>query len=261
MALGCYVNDTRVERLFEILYEDPDLLVVNKPADLVCHPTKGDVHSSLISRVRLHVGEKFPAHLVNRLDRETSGVVVVAKHPEVARQLAKLWEGRAVEKTYWAIVRGHVREESGLIEAPLGKDERSEVAIKDCVRPDGQSAQTEFEVARRFTRAAGDFTWLRLRLLTGRKHQLRIHLQHFGHPIVGEKLYGGDEQLYLDLVNGRLTEEQRRQLLLPCAALHARELRFHWARKDWHFIAEPERWFMEFLDGETAVPGCGGGLT
>ena len=243
-----------MERLFEILYEDLDLLAVNKPADLVCHPTKGDVYSSLISRVRLHVGEKFPSHLVNRLDRETSGVVLVAKHPEVAKQLAKLWERRAVRKTYWAIVHGHVREERGLIDAPLGVDERSEVAIKSCVRPDGQPAQTEFEVLRRFVRAGGEFTWLRLHLLTGRKHQIRIHLQHFGHAIVGEKLYGEDEQFYLDLVHGRLTLEQRLRLILPCAALHARELQFHWAQRDWQFTAEPERWFAEFLgEGETAV--------
>ncbi len=251
-----------MERLFEILYEDPDLLVVNKPADLVCHPTKGDVYSSLISRARLHVGEKFPVHMVNRLDRETSGVVVVAKHPEVAKRLAKIWEQRTVRKTYWAIVHGHVREDRGLIDAPLGVDEQSEVAIKSCVRPDGQSSQTEFEVLRRFTRAEGDFTWLRLNLFTGRKHQIRIHLQHVGHAIVGEKLYGADEQFYLDLVHGRLTDEQRRRLILPCAALHARELHFHWALKDWQFTAEPEPWFTEFLNaGETVVPSHASGLT
>ncbi len=251
-----------MERLFEILYEDPDLLVVNKPADLVCHPTKGDIYSSLISRVRLHVDKKFSVHMVNRLDRETSGVVLVAKHPEVAKQLAKIWEQRTVRKTYWAIVHGHVREDRGLIDAPLGVDEQSEVAIKSCVRPDGQSAQTEFEVLRRFTRAEGDFTWLRLNLFTGRKHQIRIHLQHVGHAIVGEKLYGEDEQFYLDLVHGRLTDEQRRRLILPCAALHARELHFHWAGKGWQFTAEPERWFTEFLDSrETTVPASAGGLS
>src|SRR3954451_4828244 len=98
-----------MENLFQIVYEDSNLLVISKPAGLVCHPTKGDVYSSLISRVRLHLGAESQAHLVNRLDRETSGVVVVAKTDDVARSLRKIWEGRLVAKEYLAIVHGRVK--------------------------------------------------------------------------------------------------------------------------------------------------------
>jgi 23S rRNA pseudouridine1911/1915/1917 synthase len=107
----------RVTDLFEILHEDDDLLVINKPAGLVCHPTKGDELSSLAGRLRLYRGAEQSVHLINRLDRETSGVVCVGKTDEVARELRKLWESREVEKQYWAIVYGHVTESEGTIDA------------------------------------------------------------------------------------------------------------------------------------------------
>src|SRR6476646_7409998 len=104
-----------MERLFEVIHEDAELLVINKPAGLVCHPTKTDEYSSLISRVRLHLGKEARPHLVNRLDRETSGVTVVAKLDDTARELRKIWESRQVEKDYLALVHGHVRETTGVI--------------------------------------------------------------------------------------------------------------------------------------------------
>jgi len=308
----------RLENLLDILYEDAGLLVINKPAGLVCHPTKGDEFSSLISRARLyldgapasgpalaaaqHLGAPKPSvggstvpspHLVNRLDRETSGIVIVAKNSEIAGELGKIWEARAVEKEYLAIVHGHVRDDHGLIDAPLGKDERSIVAVKDCVRPDGAPSQTEFRVEQRFARyivpcdggnrqdekrqcdggkfslsarpAGGEgrgevglpstfdarlstqFSFLRLIPRTGRKHQIRIHLAHLGHPIVGDKLYGGDEDLYLALVENRLTPEQLARLILPHQALHACAVRFHWRGQPVEFSCAPEPWFAEFI--------------
>ena len=239
-------------QFFQILSESADLLVLNKPAGLVCHPTKGDEFSSLISRVRLYLGPDATPHLVNRLDRETSGVILVAKRTEAAGELGRIWETRAVEKEYSAIVHGHVAEERGVIDAPLGKDEASKVAIKDCVRPDGVPAQTEFFVEQRFTRIPtvngqpSTFSLVRLLPRTGRKHQIRIHLAHLGHPIVGDKIYGGDEDLYLALVEDRLTDEQRARLILPHHALHASAVRFTWRGRPVEFCCEPEPWFVEF---------------
>jgi 23S rRNA pseudouridine1911/1915/1917 synthase len=239
-----------LEKLFTIVHEDDEFLVINKPAGLVCHPTKTDEYSSLISRVRLYLGKDKPAHLVNRLDRETSGITLVAKCDDAAREVRRLWENRLVEKEYVALVHGHVRDDRGLIDAPLGKDETSQVAVKDCVRADGLPSQTEFFVEKRFTRAEGDFTLLRVRLLTGRKHQIRIHLAHVGHSIVGDKLYGGDEDAYLALVENRLSEEQRRKLIFENQALHARLVKFAWRSQVIEFRCEPEAWFDAFVNGK-----------
>jgi 23S rRNA pseudouridine1911/1915/1917 synthase len=236
--------------LLNIVHEDPDLLVVNKPADLVCHPTKQGPLSSLISRARLHCGGEIQPQLVNRLDRETSGLVLLAKNEETARELRRLFESRAVSKTYLAIVHGHLAEEQVIIDAPLGPDERSAVAIKSTVRPDGQPAQTAAQVLRRFSRPEGNFTLLSVQPLTGRKHQIRIHLAHLGHPVVGDKIYGGDERLYLDFVESRLDDAQRARLLLPSQALHAARLRFAWRNSAVAFTASPGQDFINFLASE-----------
>ena len=235
-----------VNDLFEVVHEDSDLLVVNKPAGLVCHPTKTDERSSLIGRVRLHLGHA-EGRLVNRLDRETSGLVLIAKSSLVAGELGKLIESSAVEKEYAAIVHGSVAREEFTIDAPLGKDEQSAVAIKDCVRPDGAAARTQVRGEKSFARNGGEFSLLRVRPLNGRKHQIRIHLAHVGHPIVGDKIYGADEQIYLRLVRGELTDEDRARLLLTNHALHAGRLRFVWRGREWDLRAEPEKEFSDFI--------------
>jgi len=235
-----------VNSLFEVIYEDTDLLVVNKPAGLVCHPTKTDERSSLIGRVRLHLGDA-EGRLVNRLDRETSGLVLIAKSNAVAGELGKLIEGGAVQKEYSAVVHGFVGRDEFTIDAPLGKDAASAVAIKDCVRPDGAAAQTKVRVVQQFLHDSQEFSLLSVHPLSGRKHQIRIHLAHVGHPIVGDKIYGADEQIYLRLVRGELTDADREKLLLTNHALHAARLNFRWRERDWEFCAVPSEEFAEFV--------------
>lgn len=236
-----------MERLFEIVSEDDDLLVINKQADLVCHPTKTDAYSSLIGRIQLYLGEGARPQLINRLDRETSGIVIIGKKAEAALALRRLWESGSVEKRYLAIVQGSPKEPEGMIEACLGRDERSKVAIKDCVRPDGVAARTGYKLLQAFSRDGREYSLLDIHPRNGRKHQIRIHLAHLGHPIVGDKLYGEDEDLYLALVEKRLTDADRARLILPNQALHAASVRFPWRGGTTVFAAEPEAWFKNFV--------------
>jgi 23S rRNA pseudouridine1911/1915/1917 synthase len=263
---GTLDPDDIVVKLFDVIHEDAEFLVINKPAGLVCHPTKTDEYSSLISRVRLYFGPEVHPQLINRLDRETSGITVIAKNEDVARRLRRLWEARQVHKEYLAIVHGRVTEYHRTIVEPLGKDEQSVVGIKECVRSDGALATTEVWLQQVFKRDCAEltscdaevitngvkipgkdfFSLLKVVPQTGRKHQIRVHLAHIGHPIVGDKLYGGDEELYLAFVLNRLTSEQWSRLLLPNHALHATEVRFNWADGERVFRAEPEPWFKAF---------------
>jgi 23S rRNA pseudouridine1911/1915/1917 synthase len=235
-----------VRHLFDVISEDDEFLVINKPAGLVCHPTKGDVYSSLISRARLYLGTESEPHMINRLDRETSGIVIVAKTAEANSALRKLWESRAVRKEYLAIVHGELRGVH-VIDAPIGPDEKSAVSIKDCVRPDGAASRTKVFGIKTFVRDGRIFSLVRVVLFTGRKHQIRIHLSHIGHPIVGDKLYGGDENLYLAFVKRELSVEQKARLITENQCLHAGLVTFDWFGEMRTYAAGAESWFAEFV--------------
>jgi 23S rRNA pseudouridine1911/1915/1917 synthase len=234
-----------MDRLLGILHEDDELLVVNKPPGLVCHPTKAGERSSLIGRVRLHLAHA-EGRLVNRLDRETSGIVILAKRAEIAGELGRLFVTGAVRKAYLAIVHGHMSREPIVIRAPIGNDDRSPVAIKGCVRADGAPAETTAVWLRTVSHESEAFSLVEVNPRTGRKHQIRIHLAHIGHPVVGDKLYGSDERCYLRLVEDVLTPEDWRALHLKHHALHAARVALTWRGIDWDWQAPEPAEFRAF---------------
>jgi len=225
----------------EIVALEADFLVVAKPPNLLSHPTRPDGARTLLGWLQ----EKFPGEfvaLVNRLDRETSGTVLVARTPEAASRLGSMTMRREIQKEYLALVAGRVKEEHGVIDVPLGRlgiSESNPIWLRQgVILPDdaegrrGAAARTEFwRVA-----ASDEATLLRLRAHTGRLHQLRVHLAHIGHPVMGDKIYGPDPELYLKFIESGWTEEHQRRLLLPRHALHASRLSFRWGGEEREFV-------------------------
>ncbi len=178
----------------EILFEDEAIIVVNKAAGMLVHPTKGVRNGTLLNALAFHLNHTKPpesedfvrAGLVHRLDRKTSGLLVVAKTQRAHSVLSRHFQRRMVEKKYYAAVAGIVGDESGTIRAPIGKNEAERFwHISDAGKP----AESEFRVIER----RGDSTLLEMKPITGRTNQLRLHCQHIGHPIIGDDLYGGRE--------------------------------------------------------------------
>jgi len=203
-----------------ILHEDEHLLVINKPGDVVCHPSKAGPWSSLVGAVREHTG--LPTvHLIFRLDRETSGVVVFAKDPRTASRLQRAMQDRRVAKSYLVVLTGDLLDPV-TVDQPLGDDVSSQVFIKTCVCPGGKPAVTRFEPVAR----GGGFTLARAVPETGRKHQIRAHARWLGFPVVGDKIYGPDDRLYLEFIDHGWTPAVAERLLLPRQALHCAEIDF-----------------------------------
>ena len=255
-----------VDRDFRIIDETDDYIVVDKPAFLLTHPTKPDQRTTLWKELRellaFEIANGGQVSIVNRLDRETSGLVLVAKTSAAARRFGLLMQEHRLRKEYLAIVSGWPEWETKIVDAPMdrqGKHQPSAIWLKQMIHPDGAPAQTEFRVEQRFTRSTsiaspaasrlplagqgedGDegrikfpkqncafsenkFALVRAIPKTGRTHQIRVHLASLGYPVVGDKIYGPNEQLYLEFIETGWTPKLERELLLPRHALQSSKL-------------------------------------
>ena len=174
----------------EILFEDKDIIVINKPAGLVVHPGAGHRQHTLVNALLGHcatlsgIGGKERPGIVHRLDKETSGCLVVAKNDKAHRELSRQFAERTIEKIYLAVVAGRLRKKTGVIEATIGRHHihRQRMSVAS---PRGRPAKTEYRVV-----CSGNQTSLvECRLYSGRTHQIRVHLHHLGHPVLGDKVY------------------------------------------------------------------------
>ena len=251
---------------FKIIDETGDYIVIDKPPFLLSHPTKPTTQPTLWKELRellaFEIAGGGQVSIVNRLDRETSGLVLVAKTAAAAREFGLLMQQQKVHKEYLAIVWGWPEWEHYVVDTPLDrqrKHQESVIWLKQMIHQGGAPAQTEFRVERRFAkrsvasssaasrlslpgqeederedrkkfhanqsaRAEEKFSLVRAIPLTGRTHQIRVHLASVGHPVVGDKIYGPDEQLYLRFIETGWTPELEQRLLVPRHALHSAKL-------------------------------------
>jgi len=280
---------------FNIVDETDEYVVVDKPPFLLIHPTKPNGAPTLWKELRellaFEIASGGQVSIVNRLDRETSGLVLVAKTSAAARRFGLLMQRQQVKKEYLAIVWGWPEWERYFVDAPMdrqGKHQESAIWLKQMIHPSGAPAQTEFLVERRFVRSMvtpsplasrlplgapssrdpgpedegegrrkvhgknsphGEEKFAVIRAIprTGRTHQIRVHLSAFGHPIVGDKIYGPDEQLYLRFIDAGWTPELEQRLLLPRHALHSAKLAIE-GEREWSSPLPPD--LAEFCSGD-----------
>jgi 23S rRNA pseudouridine1911/1915/1917 synthase len=249
---------------FQVLGESDDWIVVDKPAPLIVHPANGKVEPNLLGGVEILLSFEMEngaaLSIITRLDRETSGVVLIAKHRDAARELCRIFERREAEKEYRAIVHGWPREDAWRCDAPIcraGEVEASDIWLRQTVHPSGRGCVTRFEVERRFEREEGRFSLVRCFPESGRMHQIRVHLAHAGHPIVGDKIYSGDGSEYLEWTRTGWTQALAKRLLLPRHALHAARLAIPWEGSEVAWRAPLAEDLRVFADGGV-VSGGGG---
>ena len=216
-----------------IIAESDDWIVVDKPPHIEVHPSKPNGRFTLWDGMRellaYEIANGGQVSIINRLDRETSGLTLIAKHRDAARALHIEMQERAFEKEYLALAWGWPRDAEFTVDAPIlrqGSRGPSIIYLKQAVHPEGASALTAFRVERRFVDRTGDrFSLIRALPHTGRMHQIRVHLAHAGHPVVGDKIYGPDEACYLEFIDTGWTPALASRLLLPRHALHSTAMR------------------------------------
>ncbi|MCS4487798.1 RluA family pseudouridine synthase [Streptococcus sciuri] len=174
----------------DIIYEDKDVAVVNKPQGMVVHPSVGHTSGTLVNALLYHIKDLSTINgvvrpgIVHRIDKDTSGLLMVAKNDKAHQSLAKELKKKKSLRQYVAIVHGNLQNNCGVIEAPIGRSDKDRK--KQAVTAKGKPALTRFQVLERF----GNYTFLKLTLETGRTHQIRVHMAYIGHPIAGDPVYG-----------------------------------------------------------------------
>lgn len=201
----------------DIVYEDDDLLVVNKPQGMVVHPAAGNHSGTLVNALMAHCGERLSGingeirpGILHRIDKDTSGLLLVAKNDAAHLGLSEQIKAHSLTREYFALVHGNIKEDSGTIDAPIGRDERDrkKMTITD---KNSRNAVTHFFVLERF----GKYTYIRCRLETGRTHQIRVHMSKNGHPIVGDATYGVKKEEFR--LNGQLLHAARLGFIHPAS--------------------------------------------
>jgi 23S rRNA pseudouridine1911/1915/1917 synthase len=216
----------------DIVYEDTDLAIINKPAGMMVHAGAGATEDqrnrgTLVNALLHHfatlsaVGGEMRPGIVHRLDKETSGLIVVAKNDEAHRKLAAQFAQREVKKTYIALVHGWPKKDRGTISASISRDRIRRIRMTTR-QPGGREAISHYQVVRRLDTPYGKFTLLEVKIDTGRTHQIRVHMASLGHPVVGDKLYGAPAELKAAATRG---EPRRPEMIsLPRNFLHSAEL-------------------------------------
>lgn len=177
--------------LLDIVYEDDSVLVINKPRGMVVHPAVGNERGTVVNAALFHcqgslsgINGSVRPGIVHRIDKDTTGLLVIAKNDRAHKSLTDQLADRSLSRVYYALVNGNIKEDGGTVDAPIGRSPKDRK--KMAVVPDGRSAVTDFEVIERF----GAYTLVRCKLRTGRTHQIRVHMKHIGHSVVGDKAYG-----------------------------------------------------------------------
>lgn len=220
----------------DVVYEDDDLAVVNKPAGMMVHAGSGATEDArslgTLVNALLHrfqhlssTGGDLRPGIVHRLDKSTSGLIVVAKNDRAHAALAALFSGRKIQKTYIALVHGAVERAKGTIAAAVSRDPVRRTRMTTRPNENARSAVSHYEVSQRLETRFGRFTLLRVRIETGRTHQIRVHMASIGHPVVGDTLYGGAGQLTA-VQHGRRGKAEPERIRLERNFLHAARLEF-----------------------------------